>query len=81
MAVNSDATVLSNMTGTTPAAWNDPAKGSELTQSQIYRGADVVYQAAGGTGAGVISAAVDAGKLAIGVDSNQNHLAPGSILT
>ena len=42
------------MTGTTPAAWNDPAKGSELTQSQIDRGADVVYQAAGGTGAGVI---------------------------
>ena len=81
MAVNSSATVLSNMTGTTPAAWNDPAKGSELTQSQIDRGADVVYQAAGGTGAGVISAAVDAGKLAIGVDSNQNHLAPGSILT
>ena len=81
MAVNSGATVLSNMTGTTPAAWNDPAKGSELTQSQIDRGADVVYQAAGGTGAGVISAAVDAGKLAIGVDSNQNHLAPGSILT
>lgn len=81
MSVNSGATVLSNMTGTTPAAWNDPAKGSELTQSQIDRGADVVYQAAGGTGAGVISAAVDAGKLAIGVDSNQNHLAPGSILT
>jgi len=81
MAVNANATVLKNMTGTTPSAWNDPAKGSELTQSQIDRGADVIYQAAGGTGAGVISAAVDAGKLAIGVDSNQNHIAPGSILT
>lgn len=80
-AANPDVTVLQNMTGTTPAAWNDPAKGSELTQSQIDRGADVVYQAAGGTGTGVIQAAVDAGKLAIGVDSNQNHLAPGSILT
>ena len=53
---------------TTPAAWNDPAKGAELAQGQIDRGADVVYQAAGGTGAGVIQAAVDAGKLAIGVD-------------
>lgn len=80
-AANPDVKVLQNMTGTTPAAWNDPAKGSELTQSQIDRGADVVYQAAGGTGTGVIQAAVDAGKLAIGVDSNQNHLAPGSILT
>tara|TARA_R110002096_G_scaffold2933_2_gene14936 strand:- start:31890 stop:32891 length:1002 start_codon:yes stop_codon:yes gene_type:complete len=80
-AANPNVTVLQNMTGTTPAAWNDPAKGSELTQSQIDRGADVVFQAAGGTGTGVIQAAVDAGKLAIGVDSNQNYLAPGSILT
>jgi len=80
-AVNSGATVLANMTGTTPAAWNDPAKGSELTKAQIDRGADVVYQAAGGTGVGVIQAAVDAGIFAIGVDSNQNHLAPGRILT
>ncbi len=73
--------VIQNMTGTTPAAWNDPAKGAELTQSQIDRGADVIYQAAGGTGLGVIRAAADAGKLAIGVDSNQNGLAPGSVLT
>jgi basic membrane protein A len=80
-AANADVKVLQNMTGTTPAAWNDPAKGAELTQSQIDRGADVVFQAAGGTGTGVIQAAVDAGKLAIGVDSNQHHLAPGSILT
>jgi basic membrane protein A len=80
-SVNADATVLQNMTGTTPAAWNDPVKGAELTQSQIDRGADVIYQAAGGTGLGVIQAAADAGKLAIGVDSNQNHLASGSVLT
>jgi basic membrane protein A len=73
--------VIQNMTGTTPAAWNDPAKGAELTQSQIDRGADVIYHAAGGTGLGVIRAAADAGKLAIGVDSNQNGLAPGSVLT
>ena len=79
--VNADIEVLQNMTGTTPAAWNDPGKGAELTQSQIARGADVIYQAAGGTGIGVIRAAADAGKLSIGVDSNQNHLAPGSVLT
>ena len=80
-SVSADATVYENMTGTTPAAWNDPAKGAELTRSQIDRGADVVYQAAGGTGVGVIQAAADAGKLSIGVDSNQNGLAPGSVLT
>ena len=80
-SVNSDIVVYQNMTGTTPAAWNDPVKGAELTRSQIDRGADVIYQAAGGTGVGVIQAAVDSGKLAIGVDSNQNGIAPGSILT
>jgi len=80
-SVNADVEILQNMTGTTPAAWNDPGKGAELTQSQIDRGADVVYQAAGGTGIGVIRAAADAGKFSIGVDSNQNHLAPGSVLT
>ncbi|MEM7687125.1 MAG: BMP family ABC transporter substrate-binding protein [Pseudomonadota bacterium] len=80
-SVGADIEVFQNMTGTTPSAWNDPAKGSELTQGQIDRGADVVYHAAGGTGAGVIQAAADAGKLAIGVDSNQNGIAPGSVLT
>ena len=80
-SVNANADVFENMTGTTPSAWNDPAKGAELTRSQIDRGADVVYHAAGGTGAGVIQAAADAGKLAIGVDSNQNGMAPGSVLT
>ena len=79
--VNPDMVVLQNMTGTTPSAWNDPVTGGELAQSQIDRGADVIYHAAGGTGIGVIQATVDAGKLAIGVDSNQNHLAPGKILT
>ncbi len=73
--------VIQNMTGATPSAWNDPTKGAELAQSQIDRGADVIYHAAGGTGLGVIRAAADAGKLAIGVDSNQNGLAPGSVLT
>jgi basic membrane protein A len=79
--VNPDAEVFVNMTGTTPAAWNDPAKGAELAQSQFDRGADVVYAAAGGTGLGVLQAAADTGKFSIGVDSNQNYLHPGSVLT
>jgi basic membrane protein A len=79
--IDPDAEVIVNMTGTTPAAWNDPAKGAELAQSQFDRGADVVYAAAGGTGLGVLQAAADSGKLSIGVDSNQNHLHPGSVLT
>jgi basic membrane protein A len=76
-----DAEVLVNMTGTTPAAWNDPARGGELAIGQFDRGADVVYAAAGATGLGVLQAAADQGKLSIGVDSNQNHLHPGSVLT
>lgn len=80
-ATDPDATVLQNMTGTTPAAWNDPTRGGELARSQIDRGADVVYHAAGGTGLGVIRAVADEGELAIGVDSNQNGVAPGNVLT
>jgi basic membrane protein A and related proteins len=80
-AVNPDATVIANMTGTTPAAWNDPVKGSELTKAQIAQGADVVYAAAGGTGVGVLQTAADEDILSIGVDSNQNHLHPGKVLT
>jgi basic membrane protein A len=80
-AVNPDATVLANMTGTTPSAWNDPVKGSELTKAQISQGADVVYAAAGGTGVGVLQTAADEGILSIGVDSNQNYLHPGKVLT
>ena len=79
--VNPDIDIYQNMTGTTPAAWNDPTKGGELARSQFDRGADVVYAAAGGTGIGVYQAAKDAGKLAIGVDSNQNYIHPGTMLT
>ena len=75
------ATVLQNMTGSTGAAFNDPTKGSELAKSQFSQGADVVFAAAGGTGIGVYQAAKDEGKLAIGVDSNQNHVQPGTMLT
>lgn len=80
-AVDPDATIIQNMTGTTPAAWNDPVRGGELTRAQIAQGADVVFAAAGGTGLGVLQTAEDEGILSIGVDSNQNYLHPGSVLT
>ncbi len=79
--VNPAMEVLQNMTGSTPAAWADPTRGAELARSQFDRGADVIFAAAGTTGLGVLQAAADAHKLSIGVDSNQNHLHPGSVLT
>lgn len=78
---NPKVEVVANMTGTTPAAWSDPTRGGELAKAQFSRGVDVVFAAAGGTGTGVYQAAKDQGKLAIGVDSNQNHLQPGTMLT
>ena len=78
---NPDIVVHANMTGTTPEAWNNPTKGAELTKAQIDKGADVVYQAAGGTGIGVLQAAADAGIMGIGVDTNQNWMHPGNMLT
>ena len=78
---NPKAEVSATMTGTTPAAWSDPSRGGELAKAQFAKGVDVVFAAAGGTGVGVYQAAKDAGKLAIGVDSNQNHLHPGTMLT
>jgi basic membrane protein A and related proteins len=78
---NPNAELISNMTGTTPAAWNDPGRGAELAKGQFDRGVDVVYAAAGSTGIGILQAAKDRGKLGIGVDSNQNHLHPGTMLT
>jgi basic membrane protein A len=80
-SVKGDGEVFQNMTGTTGAAWNDPVKGGELARSQFDRGADIVYAAAGATGLGVLQAAADEGKLAIGVDANQNGLHPGKVLT
>ncbi|MRX49427.1 BMP family ABC transporter substrate-binding protein [Paracoccus sp. S-4012] len=81
MATRPDGKVLVNYTGTTPAAWNDPVKGGELARAQMSQGADVIYAAAGGTGIGVLQTAADEGILSIGVDSNQNHLHPGQVLT
>ncbi len=78
---NPKVEVTMNMTGTTPAAWNDPTRGSELAKAQFAKGVDVVFAAAGGTGIGVYQAAKDSGRYAIGVDSNQNHLQPGTMLT
>ncbi|WP_054009004.1 BMP family lipoprotein [Cypionkella psychrotolerans] len=80
-AVKPDATVILNMTGTTPAAWNDPVKGAELAKAQISQKADVIYAAAGGTGVGVLQTAADEKILSIGVDSNQNYMHPGQVLT
>ena len=73
--------ILQNMVGTTSAAWNDPAKGGELARAQFDRGADVVFAVAGGSGMGALQMAKQKGKLAIGVDSNQNYLYPGTMLT
>jgi len=78
---NPKVVVLSAMSGSTPAAWTDPARGAELTKTQIAQGVDVVFAAAGTTGLGIMQAARDGGILAIGVDSNQNHLHPGTMLT
>ncbi|CAJ1369985.1 BMP family lipoprotein [Roseibium album] len=81
LSADPDIKVLFNMTGDTPAAFANPVRGGELATAQIKRGADVVLQAAGGTGLGVLQAAADAGVLGIGTDSNQNGLHKGKVLT
>ncbi|MEK8048821.1 BMP family ABC transporter substrate-binding protein [Ideonella sp. DXS22W] len=78
---NPKVQVLSAMAGSTPAAWTDPVRGAELTRGQIAQGVDVVFAAAGTTGLGILQAAKDGGIYGIGVDSNQNHLHPGTMLT
>jgi basic membrane protein A len=80
-AQNAKIEILQNMVGTTSAAWNDPAKGGELARAQFDRGVDVVFAVAGGSGMGALQTAKEKGKLAIGVDSNQNYLHPGTMLT
>jgi basic membrane protein A len=80
-SVNPDVKIVFNMAGNTPAAFADPVRGGELARNQIGQGADVIIQAAGGTGIGVLQAAADAGVLGIGTDSNQNGLHPGKVLT
>jgi basic membrane protein A and related proteins len=78
---NPDIEVRVTMIGATPAAWTDPQRGAELAKAQLAQGVDVIFSAAGTSGLGIMQAAKDAGKLAIGVDSNQNGLHPGAVLT
>ncbi|WDR02233.1 BMP family ABC transporter substrate-binding protein [Devosia algicola] len=80
-SVNPDIDVLETYVGAGFEAFNDPGKATEVTKSQLDQGVDVVFQVAGGAGAGVLQAASDAGKYGIGVDSNQNYLHPGHVLT
>ena len=79
--VNPDCDVLVAYAGSGPEAFHDPVKGKSLALSQFDRGADVIFQAAGSTGNGVIDAAQERGLFAIGVDANQNYMAPGHVLT
>lgn len=78
---NPTVRVSTSLIGNTPAAWTDPARGAELTKAQVAQGVDVVFAAAGTSGLGILQAAKEARILAIGVDSNQNGLHPGTVLT
>jgi len=80
-SVNPDAVILQDYIGTTSDAWQSPEIGAELASAQLGQGADVLYHAAGGSGVGVLEAAAEAGKLGIGVDSDQNGLFPNQVLT
>ena len=75
------AKVLVAYAGVTPEAFKDPAKGKEIALSQFGQGADILYHASGSTGLGVFEAAREKKGLAIGVDSDQYHEAPGYVLT
>jgi len=79
--VNPQITVLANYVGITSAAWNNPPKGKELAVSQYDSGADIIFAAAGASALGVFDAAEEKKKFVIGVDSNQNWMKPGLVLT
>lgn len=87
-SVNPNVKVLDAYVGVTDSAWNNPGKGKELALSQINRGADVIFTAAGNSGLGVFDAVEQFGmkdgkaeRMVIGVDSNQNGQKPGFVLT
>ncbi len=88
-SVNPNIKVIKNFVGVTDHAWNNPGKGKELSLAQIQKGADVIFTAAGNSGLGAFDAAEQYGKDAngrankyvIGVDSNQNGVKPGFVLT
>jgi basic membrane protein A and related proteins len=80
-AANPKINVIENYVGVTPAAWNNPGQGKELAIAQIGKGADVIFTAAGNSGLGAFDAAEQQKKFVIGVDSNQNWVKPGYVLT
>lgn len=79
--VNPKIKFTENYVGVTGEAWNNPAKAKELALAQIAKGSDVIFVAAGASNTGVFDAAEEKRKFAIGVDSNQNWIKPGVILT
>ncbi len=79
--VNPDIRIISGYIGMTGSAFTDPAKGKELALGQYAKGADIIYQAAGLSGVGVVEAARETGNLVIGTDRDQEELAPGYVLT
>jgi basic membrane protein A len=79
--INPAAKVSANYIGITGDAWNNPAKAKELAVTQYAQGADVVFGVAGASNSGLFDAVEEKGKLAIGVDSNQNWIKPGLVLT
>ena len=78
---NPKAAVVTSYVGVTPEAWNNPAKAKELALAEYNDGADIIFGAAGASNYGLFDAAEDQKKLAIGVDSNQNWVKPGFVLT
>src|SRR2546426_8064464 len=87
-SVNPNIRIIQNYVGVTDGAWNNPGKGKELSLAPIGKGADVIFTAAGNSGLGAFDAVEQAGKengrathFVIGVDSNQNMVKPGFVLT
>jgi basic membrane protein A len=80
-AANPKVEVIAKYAGTTGSAFKDPTKGKELGLAEYNQGADIIFHASGSTGLGVFEAAREKGKLAIGVDADQQAEAPGFILT
>ncbi|MCT4508774.1 MAG: BMP family ABC transporter substrate-binding protein [Tepidibacter sp.] len=62
-------------------SFSDSAKGKAIAKQMYSNGADILYHAAGDTGTGMIEAAKEEGKYAIGVDRDQNSLAPDNVIT
>ena len=80
-AVDPKIQVIQNYVGVTESAWNNPGKGKELALAQYGKGADIIFAAAGNSGLGVFDAAEQSDHFVIGVDSNQNWVKPGHVLT